>query len=220
MSAPIPKATFAAESRVVAGFAESGCRQDLPLILEELKPILRRVLRYFEIPLPDAEDLVQTIALQACGEWSKIRQPAAWFVGNLRWRCIQYHRARRLEMRREVSLGETYDESEFGDPSVPIPTVPSPAEQVELRVDLERLLRCLSAKQRLLLAARFRLGMVDHEAAALAGVAPTSARKLTSRAMARLRRSARAPTAGAATTAAGLASMPGRRRSRPASSRR
>jgi RNA polymerase sigma factor (sigma-70 family) len=212
MSAPTPKTKPAAKLLIAAGYLAPGCRHDLPMILEELKPTLRRVLRYFEIPLADAEDLVQTIALQACREWSKIRWPAAWFVGNLRRRCIQYHRARRLEIRREVSLGETYDESEFGEPSVPIPTAPSPAEQVELRVDLQRLLRRLSAKQRLLLAARFRLGMVDHEAATLAGVAPASARKLTSRAMARLRRFARSP---AATTAAGLASMRAGRHARP-----
>ena len=216
MSAPVTKTTLAAESPVVADYDEPGFRQELPLILEELKPTLRKVLRYFDIPLADAEDLVQTIALQACRDWSKIRWPAAWFVGNLRRRCIQYHRARRLAIRREVSLGETYDESEFGEPSVPLPIVPSPAEHLELRVDLRRLLRCLSAKQRLLLAARFRLGMVDHEAATLAGVAPASARKLTSRAMARLRRFEQSP---AGTAAAGRASAAGGSGARPGAPR-
>ena len=157
-------------------------RADLPLIIERLQPILRRILGYFEIPRWDAEDLLQGTALRALQQWSKIRQPGPWFVGTLRMRCIEYHRNRRLVSRRQIPLedGDGWDEQY-------LPIVPSPAENLETRVDLRRLLRGLSPRQRLLLVARFRLGMVDHEAAELIGVAPSSIRQLTSRALGRMR---------------------------------
>lgn len=150
-----------------------------------MQPILRRILGYFEIPRWDADDLLQGTALRALQQWAKFRRPGPWFVGTLRMRCIEYHRNRRLASRRQIPL-----EDDDGWDEQYLPIVPSPADNLETRVDLRRFLRGLSPRQRLLLVARYRLGMVDHEAAVLTGVAPSSIRQLTSRALGRMRVSA------------------------------
>lgn len=164
-----------------------GSPHDLPLLLERLKPRIDRILAYFRVPPCDAQDLLQNLALQTFQRWSEIEQHESWFIVTLRKRCLVYHRDRRLADLRYISL-EILDQ--YGDLARELPTVPSPADRLEIRVDLRRLLRNISATQRILLAARYRLGMVDHDTAQLTGLAAGSIRKLISRALARLRAAA------------------------------
>lgn len=161
---------------------------DLPALLEQLQPITHRILAYFRIPPWDAEDILQDLSLVTLRRWNEIRQPAPWFLAALRTQCLMYHRARSVADRRFLPLEDLAQLLEIGAP--PLPVIPSPADQLDTRVDLRCFLRQLSATQRLLLIARHRLGMVDHEAAQLTGLAVGSIRKLTSRALARLRAAA------------------------------
>src|SRR5258708_7527350 len=79
---------------------------ELPALLEVVRPELRRVLGHFRIPPDDAEDLVQTALLLTVARWGEIQDPRAWIVGTLRMRCIIYWRDRERGKGRYVTLEE------------------------------------------------------------------------------------------------------------------
>ena len=172
---------------------------DLPPFLARLEPRFRSMLRHYRIPPADGEDLLQTIALLALLHWNQIRQPAPWLLGTLRKRCLMYHRNRRLAARRQVCIEDRKPPGDRDDaraPNLPpLPPLPAPCEPLEARIDLDRLLHRMPARHRLLLTARYRLGLADDEVAEATGLAVGSVRKVIHRALADVR----AAAAGGAT---------------------
>jgi RNA polymerase sigma factor (sigma-70 family) len=173
---------------------------DLPPLLAQLEPRFHSMLRFFRIPPADAEDLVQTTALLALLHWDQIRQPVPWLVGTLRNRCLVYHRDRRQAARRQVHVEDRTAPGDAGDPDAlnlpPLPPLPARREPLDARIDLHRLLRGFPPRHRLLLAARYQLGMADHEVAAVTGLATGSVRKVIHRALADVRAAARLEAGG------------------------
>ncbi|HEY4588533.1 MAG TPA: sigma factor, partial [Thermoanaerobaculia bacterium] len=54
--------------------------QTLLELLEAIRPRLRRLLRSYDIPPEDAEDLVQESILEALRKWDTIRQKDVWLL--------------------------------------------------------------------------------------------------------------------------------------------
>lgn len=170
---------------------------DLPPYLARLEPRFHSMLRHFRIPPADGEDLLQTIALLALLHWEQIRQPAPWLLGTLRKRCLLYHRNRRLAARRQLRIEDRRPSGHRDDagapsrsPMPPLPALPAPREPLEARIDVDRLLRAMPARHRLVLTARYRLGLADGEVAEATGLAVGSVRKVIQRALADVRSAA------------------------------
>ena len=70
-------------------------RESLNILLKTSRPRLERVLRNFEIPPEDAEDILQDAQLTLLYKWDKIRSPESWLIGTVKKKCIMYWRKRR-----------------------------------------------------------------------------------------------------------------------------
>src|SRR4029077_10277547 len=70
-------------------------RESLNILLKSSRPRLERVLRNFEIPPEDAEDILQDAQLTLLYKWDKIRSPESWLIGTVKKKCIMYWRKRR-----------------------------------------------------------------------------------------------------------------------------
>lgn len=149
----------------------------LPEVYRQLRGQIARVLQKYCIPVEDAEDLVQTVLLLAVTKWSGIRDPEAWLVGTLQKRCILYWRGQMQHRRRFEQLD---------DATALLAAAPAQARW-ELLADLGAAARRLPTSQRRLVVLRFQLGLTPPEAAAAAGLAPSSVRKILSRGLAGLR---------------------------------
>jgi RNA polymerase sigma factor (sigma-70 family) len=151
----------------------------LPEVYERLRQPLRRLLYAYRIPPEDAEDVVQGALVLAVQKWSAIRDPEAWLLGTVKKRCILYWRARRQYEERYEPLGEEWQGRQ---------AAASPEERRDLLRDVARACRReLPAGQRKLLALRFQMGLSPREAGAAIGLAYSSVRKTTNRAIGRLR---------------------------------
>jgi RNA polymerase sigma factor (sigma-70 family) len=174
-------------------------RDELPELLEELRPKVRRILRWFKIPPQDAEDLVQITLLLALAKWPEIETPAAWVLATLQYRCIIYWRERRLAKERLVQLEPEMVEQ------LPQAACPPAQERREQRIDLGELARGLSERYRRVLVLRYQLGMRDSEVAEVTGLSPSSVQHTSQRAVAQLRRARDLRTATAARWSSALA---------------
>ncbi len=165
------------------------------------RPAIRTILVRYRIPPEEADDLVQTTFLEALRQAPTIRHPVAWMIGTLRHHCLEHRRRGHRLRRRQVSLdsgaphrGDGAEPAEGGvrgkggrPQPLDLPVVPGTSEAVERRLYLLSLLRPLPIKLRVLLVARYLYGMVDHEVAELTGLATGSVRKMTLRALERVR---------------------------------
>ena len=70
-------------------------RESLNTLLKTSRPRLERVLRNFEIPPEDAEDILQDAQLTLLYKWDKVRSPESWLIGTVKKKCIMYWRKRR-----------------------------------------------------------------------------------------------------------------------------
>ncbi len=151
---------------------------DLRAAVEEVRPLLRKTLTAYRIPLPDGEDLVQDALLSLVTRWEHIREPGPWLVGTLRHLCGVY--VRRQRRVRIVRVDEAVLERLAG-------AAPG-SERHGIRLDLQRLVQRLTPRQRQLVRLSFGLGLDAHELAqALGGGQPASLRRTRGRAIARLR---------------------------------
>ncbi len=154
-------------------------RESLNTLLRSTRPRLERVLRSFEVPPEDAEDILQDAQLTLLYKWDKIRSPENWLVGTVKKKCIMYWRKRR------GSLCEAVDTAILDLISMP----QSPRqEQEELTFDLDRVLSRLSTRCRSLLRLRYGLGYGPTEVAEQMGYRSSSIRKVTNRCLAALTR--------------------------------
>ncbi len=154
-------------------------REPLDRFLHRIRPRLKRILRGYDIPLEDAEDLLQESLLEALRKWDTIENLEAWLTGTLGYKCSNYWRRRRGGLIQAVDLPVLEHLSE--------PQAPA-QEREEVLLDLRSLMEGLDKRHRAALWLRFGLGFSTGEVALRLGYNPSSIRKLTNRSMARLRR--------------------------------
>ncbi len=148
-------------------------------LLQKNRPRLRRILKGYNIPCQDCEDILQEALLDALRQWKTIRNLEAWLLGTLRIKCSHYWRRHRMNRVFAVDTAELEDLCEPQSPA---------QEQAEFRLDARNLTRGLSRRHRAALWLRFGLGLSSSEVARRLGYDPSSIRKLSSRTLARLHR--------------------------------
>jgi RNA polymerase sigma factor (sigma-70 family) len=149
--------------------------------LEGVRPKLRRMLVASRVPLADAEDLLQEallVLLRHWGQLGEIGNREAWLLGTLRLTIAQYFRRRERERRfRELLALEPANRQ-----------APPPQERQDSARDLATLTAAMPRRDRQAIWLRYGLELKPHEAAKSLGCLPDSVRKLSHRALARLRR--------------------------------
>jgi RNA polymerase sigma factor (sigma-70 family) len=154
--------------------------------LERVRPQIKKLLRNYDIPLQDAEDLLQDALLVAIQKWDTIRHKEAWILGAVRVKCSNYWK----KLRNDRILAV--------EPLVLVELSPAQApeqEQKEIGLDLNSLTRGVDERHRTALWLRFGVGLDTTEVARRLGYSPASIRKLTGRSLARLRKQVGAPPA-------------------------
>lgn len=146
---------------------------DLAELARTLRPQFLAILRRYQIPSRDAEDLIQETFLIYLYKAAQIARPAAWLCSTLRNRCRMYWRRSRL--RLEVMI----DPVALGERS---PSEGADQERWERAADLEVGLASLDPRHRAVLMLRHGLGESAGEVAPLCGYSPASIRKVASRA--------------------------------------
>ena len=160
-------------------FAPGTSREPIDQFLQRVRPRLKRVLQSYDIPLEDAEDLLQQSLLDALRKWDTIENLEAWLVGTLGYKCSNYWRQRRTGLVRAV---DTPDLELLAEPEAPA------QERGDVLLDLRRLMSGLGQRHQDVLWLRYGLGLSAGEVARRLGYSAASIRKLTTRSMARLRR--------------------------------
>jgi RNA polymerase sigma factor (sigma-70 family) len=155
--------------------------QTLLELMEGVRSRLKRLLRSYDIPPEDAEDIVQEALLDALRKWDTIRQKDAWLLGTVRFKCSNYWKKRRGDRVEAFDLAAL---EELSEPQAP------DQEQKEISMDLRSLTRGVDGRHRAALWLRFGVGLSPAEIARQLGYSATSIRKLTGRCLARLQRGA------------------------------
>src|ERR1700730_7089656 len=145
----------------------------LPALCEEMRPQLRVIFWRYRVPLPDAEDVLQTCLLRALIHWEEILDPRAWLFRTVINRCLIYWRERRRRDRRYESLMPFHEEL----------AVAAVQEQRRVLAELAHLCRQLPAQQRRVFGLGYVLGCSSDEVPAASGLAPGSVRKTLNRAL-------------------------------------
>jgi RNA polymerase sigma factor (sigma-70 family) len=148
------------------------------VVVAQVRPQLVKALKTYGVAAVDSEDLLQDALVALLSKWPAVREPAGWLVGTVHHLC-QAHSRRQL--RRKTLGADPALLEQLAGADV------SGADECEVRLDLERLLRPLPPRQRRLLRL-VALGLDDHELArALGGLKPASVRQARSRAIAQLK---------------------------------
>lgn len=150
-------------------------------LINEARPRIRRVLSSYRIPPQDAEDVIQEALLAAFLVWPSIQNKVAWLTVTLRRKCSLYWRSQ--SYRRWHGVDPEFLEDLAG-------SEPPRQEREEMYWDLDRLLDQLASRHQELVRLRFGLGLSPEEAAERLGYNPSSIRKVTCRALARLQKKA------------------------------
>jgi RNA polymerase sigma factor (sigma-70 family) len=170
-------------SRTAASDAEAaGAEAALGELVAAMRPRLRALFRHAGVGLADAEDILQDSLLIVMGHWREIRDPEGYLWGTVRRRIQQ------LRRRHALVVLLSLDEESLAR----LAPVGSSHAASALRLDLETLLGRLSARSRQVVAMRYGEQLSAREIAALLGGSEAGIRKTASRAIARLRRYARA----------------------------
>lgn len=154
-------------------------REPIEQFLHRIRPRLKRVLKNYNIPFQDAEDLLQESLLEALRKWDTIQHLEAWLIGTLGYKCSNYWKKHQGE---RVQAVDTPVLEQLSPPQAPA------QDRDAVLLDLRSLMSGLGSRQRAVLWFRFGLGLSTPEVARRLGYCPSSIRKLTSRSMARLRR--------------------------------
>ena len=155
--------------------------EDEPIerFLERIRPRVKRVLRSYDIPPEDAEDILQEALLDAVRKWDTIQHMESWLLGTLGYKCSHYWRRQRGARVQAVDMPELEELA---------PPQPPAQERDGVLLDLHSLMRGLGKKHQAALWLRFGLGLSTEEVARRLGYCSSSIRKLTARSMARLHR--------------------------------
>lgn len=154
-------------------------REPLNQLLLKVRPSLERVLRHYDVPPEDAEDILQDSQLTLLYKWDKVQSPEAWLIGTVRKKCIVYWRKRRGRVCEAVDAAILDLLSEPQRPSQP---------KTELSHDIQRVIVRLPERCQRLLRLRYGLGYGPSEVAEKMGYQPSSIRKITNRCLSALSR--------------------------------
>jgi RNA polymerase sigma factor (sigma-70 family) len=184
---------------------EAGAVEILAL-LKVVRPKLCRLLASLDVPVEDSEDLLHDSLVALLDHWQEMGEvvnPEAWLLGTLRITILQYWRRRKRQRRLLLLLSRVLAASE-----------PPPQERQDAARDVAALTADLSPRDCLILDTCHGLVLKPREAAEILGCQPDSVRKLSRRALAKVRRQLPAPLAPrpAGSTPEGPAPPPGRRR--------
>ena len=148
-------------------------------LIERIRPRVRKILARHRVPHQEGEDIVQEAWIAAFRYWSGLRSPEHWVLTIIRRRCALYWRDRRQSRLQAV------------DPdflAALAPEVAPAQERLEMHWDLTRLSTGLEERHWQLVLLRYRDGRSTAECAEALGYNPSSVRKLSSRALAKLSR--------------------------------
>lgn len=137
-------------------------------LLVQLEPRIQAILGRYRIPRQDGEDLVQDSLVLLLRKASFLRNPTAYFLTTLQFRCRMYWRSR--GRRRQEPMADETLENLAGAQA---PT----QEAALLRRDLDRLLGGLPPRQQSLIRLRYGLGYTAREVAERWGLEPDSVRQ-------------------------------------------
>lgn len=151
--------------------------EDLATLLERIRPRMRRLLRSYDIPALDAEDILQEAVVDVLRRWDSIYHKELWLLGTIRVKCSNYWKRQRSDRVYAV------DPPFLEDLCAP---QPPNQERGALLLDMKTLTEKLGKKQQAALWLRFGLGFTTQEVAKCLGYCPSSIRKLNLRALARL----------------------------------
>ncbi|HEV3457421.1 MAG TPA: sigma-70 family RNA polymerase sigma factor [Thermoanaerobaculia bacterium] len=187
--------------------AEPGAAEILDL-LKAARPKLCRLLASLDVPVEDSEDLIHDSLVALLDHWQEIVgvvNPEAWLLGTLRITILQYWRRRKRQRRMLLLLSRVLAASE-----------PPPQERQDAARDVAALTADLSPRDCLILGTCHGDVLKPREAAEILGCQPDSVRKLSRRALAKVRRQLPAPPAARSTrsTAAGPHKPPATRPTR------
>ncbi len=154
-------------------------REPIERFLERIRPRVKRILRGYDIPPEDAEDILQEALLDAVRKWETIQHMESWLLGTVGYKCSHYWRRQR---------GDRIQAVDPPDLEGLAPPQPPAQERDEILLDLQSLMRGLGKKHQAALWLRFGLGLSTEEIAERLGYSSSSVRKLTLRSMARLHR--------------------------------
>jgi RNA polymerase sigma factor (sigma-70 family) len=154
--------------------------ETLEELLVKVRPRLKQVLKKYDIPFQDAEDLLQESFLDLLRKWDTVRAKDAWLVGTLRFKCSDYWKRKRTE--RVVEALDLAELSQVSPPQAP------EQERTEVLHDLRHLVRGLDDRHLAILYLRFGLGLSSAEVALRLGYRSSSISKLAARSLARLQR--------------------------------
>ncbi|MEM9291551.1 MAG: sigma-70 family RNA polymerase sigma factor [Acidobacteriota bacterium] len=142
--------------------------EELEQLLARLYPQLRQILARHRVPFDDADDVLQDALLVLLRKAHQVRNPEAYLVTTLQYRCRMYWRARahQRSLRAEQELLE----------EVAVPG-PLPQQCATQRLDLERCLASLPAPARRLVRLRYGLGYTARELAPLLGLSVDAVRQ-------------------------------------------
>ncbi|HEV7786471.1 MAG TPA: sigma-70 family RNA polymerase sigma factor [Thermoanaerobaculia bacterium] len=155
--------------------------ESLDALVRRIRHRLKMVLRGYDIPFQDAEDLLQDSLLEALRKWDTIYNRECWLIGTLRFKCSNYWKRIRTKAHQTMDLPAL---EELCQP------LPPPQEKRDEALDLRYTLRRLDPRHRKALWLRFAMGFTPQEVADRLGYSHSSVRKLTQRAMMRLRKDA------------------------------
>lgn len=154
-------------------------REPLNQLLLKVRPSLERVLRHYDVPPEDAEDILQDAQLTLLYKWDKVQSPEPWLIGTVRKKCIVYWRKRRGRVCEAVDAAILDLLAEPQRPTQP---------KRELSRDIQRVIVRLPERCQRLLRLRYGLGYGPSEVAEKMGYQPSSIRKITNRCLAALSR--------------------------------
>jgi len=144
---------------------------------------LKRIVGSFRIASSEAEDLVQNACLALVRHWSRIDSPEAWLAQTLYKMCYRYSILKRCARLH-------YLDGEILEAIAPVQRPKQ--ERAELYLDLKALAALLQPRYRVILQLRYGLGMSAEEISDRLGYLPGTVRKLSTRAIDRLRRAVQA----------------------------
>lgn len=150
--------------------------EDFERLVVTQRPKLSRVLRRYQIPPEDAEDLVQETFLILWQKFDEVRHPEGWLLVTLRNRCIMYWRARRRS--RTVGLPADFDQLSQ--------LVHVEPDDVSTRRDLDRAFSRLPPRLASLLWLRRVVGSTRAQAADVTGYSVKSQKEAVDQAERRL----------------------------------
>ena len=153
---------------------------DLLALFNAARPKLHALLLGCRVPLEDADDVLHDCWVALLAQPHGMREvgnPEAWLVGTMRNTILQYWRRRGRQNRFLARWSDGAPASE-----------PAPQESEDAARDVATLTAHLSVRDVQVLWLRFGLGQKPREIAKILGCRPDYVRKITRRALERVRR--------------------------------